>query len=88
MADKEERISLKELSVLKKCFEDTIWMAIRYAHGRGTYAPGMVRDAIRDFKKVFPDWKPREDTTIQPPKDGDLNGIFSIEYYLDDLFEK
>lgn len=47
MTDKEK------IAMLKKCFEDTIWMAIRYAHGRHTYAPSMVRDSINDFKRYF-----------------------------------
>ena len=50
--------------ILKKCFEDTIWMAIRYAHGRHTYAPEMVREAVKNFKSLYPEWKLREDKTI------------------------
>jgi hypothetical protein len=49
---------------LKKAYEDAIWMAIRYAHGRMSYAPGMVRDSIRQFQEVFPDWKPKEDHSL------------------------
>jgi hypothetical protein len=26
---------------------DLLWMARRYAHGRHTYAPGIVRDAVK-----------------------------------------
>ena len=82
MKDKEK------IALLKKCFDDTIWMAIRYAHGRHTYAPGMVRDAVNDFKKVFPDWEPKEDKVIEPPKDEDIKGIAFRGDYLDDLFKK
>lgn len=82
MKDKEK------IALLKECFEDTIWMAIRYAHGRNTYAPGVVRDAVNSFKKVFPDWKLAEDSVIEPPKDEDIKGIVSRRDYLDDLFKK
>jgi hypothetical protein len=82
MKDKEK------IALLKQCFDDTIWMAIRYAHSRSTYAPGMVRRAVDDFKKIFPDWEPKEDITIKPPTDDDLRGIYSRQDYLDDLFKK
>lgn len=55
----------KEIDTLKKAYEDVIWMAIRYANGRATYAPSMVRDSIKEFQKVFPDWKPRHDPTLK-----------------------
>lgn len=61
MKDKEK------IAKLHKCFDDVVWMAIRYAHGRHTYAPGMVRDAIASFQEVFPEWKPKEDCTITLP---------------------
>lgn len=51
--------------ILKKCFTDVIWMAIRYANGRQTYAPSMIRSAIKNFQEVFPDWKPRKDITLE-----------------------
>ena len=36
----------KKLELMREAFEDVIWMAIRYAHGRHTYAPDMIREAI------------------------------------------
>ena len=57
------------ITTLKKAYEDVIWMAIRYAHGRQTYAPSMVRESIKDFQKVFPDWKPRHDITLKPERE-------------------
>ena len=71
---------------LKQCFEDVIWMAIRYAHGRNTYAPDMVRRAIRDFKEVFPEWEIRQDKTVQPPEKSRIHGLELRGDYLDDLF--
>ena len=53
-----------EEETLLKAFEDTIWMAMRYASGRHTYAPYMVRDAIKAVQSVYPDWKPKPDPTL------------------------
>ncbi len=78
--------SEKKIEVLKKSFEDIVWMSIRYAHGRQTYAPSMVRDAIKNFKKVFPDWEPKNDITIEPPNKEDFHGFVSKYDYLNDLF--
>lgn len=80
MTDKEK------IETLKTCFDDTIWMAIRYAHGRHTYAPEMVRRAVNDFKKVFPDWEVKEDRVIESPDEGLINGFSLRSDYLDDLF--
>jgi hypothetical protein len=55
----------KEIDILKKAYEDVIWMAIRYANGRATYFPSTVRDSVKEFQKVFPDWKPRHDPTLK-----------------------
>lgn len=76
----------QKIETLKNCFEDTIWMAIRYADGRHTYAPSMVRMAIKDFQKVFPGWMPREDQTIKPPNKDDIGGISLSDDYLHDLY--
>lgn len=80
MTDKEK------LEILKRCFNDTIWMAIRYAHGRHTYAPSIVRDAIKNFKDVFPDWELKKDRVIESPDEGTINGFSLRSDYLDDLF--
>lgn len=55
---------MKDIEKLKKAYEEIIWMAIRYADGRQTYAPSMVRDSVKAFKEVFPEWEPRPDPTI------------------------
>lgn len=81
MKDKEK------IQLLSNCFNEVIWMAIRYADGRHTYAPSMVRDAIRDYKKVFPDWKPKHDVTIEPPQEGEVGGLSLQSDYLYDLFD-
>lgn len=80
--------SERSIEILKGCFEDTIWMAVRYAHGRHTYSPDMVRDAVKAFKTVFPDWKMRRDVTILPPEEGEVGGFSLRRDYLNDLFEE
>ena len=74
--------------VLMKAFDDTIWMAIRYAHGRSTYAPSMVRDAVNLVKELFPDWKLKEDITVKPKEDGNGRSWNFDSDYLNDLFDK
>lgn len=76
----------QKIEVIKSCFDDTIWMAIRYAHGRHTYSPSMVRDAVNNFKKVFPDWKLKKDRVIESPDEDAINGSSLRSDYLDDLF--
>lgn len=76
----------KKIEVLKHCFEEVIWMAIRYAHGRHTYAPGMVRDAVIKYREIFPDFVLKEDITIKPPDESQLDAFNQRSDYLDDLF--
>ena len=59
-------ISARKVSLLKSIIRDTFWMARRYAHGRHTYTPSMVRDAYKILKKHFPDLVPQSDITITP----------------------
>lgn len=85
----------KDLDILKKAYEDVIWMAIRYANGRATYAPSTVRDSIKEFQKVFPEWKPRYDLTLKSDRrmveDAESkHGLSRIKIkgdWLDDLVE-
>jgi len=81
MTDKEK------IEKLSYAFEETIWMAIRYANGRSTYAPSAIRDAIGQYQMVFPDWKPRYDMTIRVPKKEDLKKCGNFESdFLHDIF--
>jgi len=57
---------------LRGAIEDILWMAIRYADGRRTYAPSTVRRAVKVFKEVYPDFKVKHDITIEPPKEEEL----------------
>jgi hypothetical protein len=76
----------KKIEVLNGCFEEVIWMAIRYANGRHTYAPDMVRDAVKKYKEVNPDFVLKHDITIEPPEESDLGGMRFRSDYLYDLF--
>ena len=80
----------KDLDILKEAYTEVIWMAIRYAHGRQTYAPSTVRDSIKQFQKVFPDWKPRYDKTLKDDRELRLRmgvKLLPKEDWLDDLVE-
>jgi hypothetical protein len=60
--------------------------AARYAHGRHTYAPSMVRESVEVFTSVFPEFKINQDRIIKPPTDDDLGGCSFRSDYLDDIF--
>ena len=80
----------KDLDTLKEAYTDVIWMAIRYAHGRKTYAPSTVRSSIKNFQKVFPDWKPRYDRTLKDDRElrESMGNPLSLDGdWLDDLVE-
>jgi len=74
-----------KITTLTECFELVIWMAIRYADGRHTYAPGDVRHAIKMFQSVYPSWKPQTDITIKKPNLTDEPELFYESDYLWDL---
>jgi hypothetical protein len=79
MTDKEK------LDIISRAFEDTIWMAIRYANGRLTYAPGMVRDAVKMYQSVHPDWKPKYDSTILEDHTRGYSGVWDGDCLADIL---
>jgi hypothetical protein len=76
----------QKIEKLETAFKEVIWMAIRYADGRHTYAPSMVRDAIERFQTVFPEWKPETDSTIKQLSKEDSDRINFKSDYLHDLF--
>lgn len=77
----------QQIKTLSHCFDEVIWMAIRYADGRHTYAPSMVRDAIKQFQKVNPDWKPKVDGVIKKPTEDMIGGASFESDYLWDLVQ-
>lgn len=77
-----------EKKILKEIVNDIMWMAVRYAHGRHTYAPSMVREAMKKYKEICPDYR-YYDVTIEPPTTEELKGGFAFRSdYLDDLLDK
>ena len=56
---------MNDLEKLKKAFDDVIWMAARYAHGRSTFAPQMVRDAVALRREIDPDWRLEPDQAVK-----------------------
>jgi len=73
---------------LKAAIEDILWMAARYAHGRHTYAPSMVRDAVNTFLDIYPDLNIKQDRIIEPPSEEQLNSFSLRSDYLDDIFNR
>lgn len=69
---------------LATIIHDILWMAARYAHGRHTFAPHTIREAVKEMQLLFPDWKPRKDTIIKP-REEDEEGGFDTDW-LDDIF--
>jgi hypothetical protein len=49
---------------LLKVINDIIWMAMRYANGSRTYAPGMIRDAVKVLKELYLEYKVRFDRVV------------------------
>jgi len=85
---KKQKKSNKE-EILLGIIKDIFWMAIRYAHGRNTYAPHVVRGCYKTLKRLYPDFKLKPDRTITAPTPRDLNSPFVLrEDYLDDLFRE
>ena len=82
MKDKEK------IKILRSIIEDILHMAIRYADGRHTYAPWIVRDVVRKLQEIFPDFELKEDRTITPPTPEELviPGVY-LDDYLYDLFD-
>ena len=76
-----------EVEGLLKIIKDLFWMARRYAHGRHTYAPSMVRDAYKFLKRWYPDFEFRHDVVIEPPTDEEQK-LGMREDWLDDTNEE
>ena len=76
----------KDKQRLQSAIEDILWMAARYAHGRHTYAPSIVRDSVKVFKDVFPDFKIKQDIVIEVPSEDQIEGLSLRSDYLDDIF--
>ena len=78
--NKDERIRALEYVI-----KETFWMARRYAHGRNTYTPQVIRDSYNLLKRLGIDI--RHDITIQPPTEDEIKGMTFRTDYLDDCNE-
>ena len=74
--------------ILKEIIKDTLWMAIRYAHGRHTFAPDTVRKAVHQLRLLYQNQKmiTDKDPTILPPTPQEVGGMSFRSDYLDDIF--
>ena len=81
------RATLKDKNkILYSIIKDTLWMSLRYSHGRHTYAPSIIRDVVKQLKEIYPSFKLKKDITIEAPTH-ELKGMDFRSDYLDDLFE-
>lgn len=71
---------------LKYIINEILWQAARYAHGRHTFAPSIIRDTVKTMQRLYPDWKPKKDHVIEPPEKDEVGGMSFREDYLDDIF--
>lgn len=70
----------EENMLLRAAVQNIFWMARRYAHGRHTYAPGMVREAYQLAKELG--IAIQHDDVIKPPTKNVVLGFRSD--WLDD----
>ena len=83
MTDKER------IKRLYNIIENTFWMSVRYAHGKHTSAPYIIRGVSKQLKEIFPGFKLKKDITIKPLTEEELNEMGTLrEDWLDDLFEE
>lgn len=69
----------------------TLWMAIRYAHGRHTFSASTVREAVKLYQKLNKEFVLKPDVAIQPPSLEDYKGTSLMCFrddWLDDLFRE
>lgn len=72
----------QENSVLRSCIKDIFWMARRYAHGRHTYAPEVIRIWYNIFKANYPELIPNHDCTLEPPSPNEV-GQWELDWLHD-----
>lgn len=72
----------RENETLKHLLGQNLFWARRYAHGRSTYCPSMVRDDIIAARKMGVVVK--NDVVIEPPDDEEIKGMTFRRDFLDD----
>ena len=70
---------------LKEIIIKLLPFALRYANGRHTYTPGIIRDTVRDMKKLYSNFELNSDKTIEPPskKELEMPATFGGDYLYD-----
>lgn len=72
----------RENEDMRQIIKDIFWMARRYAHGRHTYAPSIIRDAYKYITSKG--IKIAHDITLEPPEPDEIGGMSFRSDYLDD----
>ena len=71
-----------ENKALREIITDIFWMARRYAHGRHTCAPSIIRDAYHAVKKMG--IVIQHDITLRPPEPDEISPARFRDDWLDD----
>ena len=84
----ELKIQQRVLS-LREAISGLLPFAVRYANGRHTYAPSIIRDVVEQLVGLYPKFRLHPDITIKPPTKEELEmpAVFKSDY-LYDLFEE
>lgn len=68
---------------LENIVAELFFWARRYAHGRHTYLPDVIRRIYKTITEKYPSIYIRRDETIKPPTEN-TSGMFFRDDYLDD----
>lgn len=80
-------VTKKDMKEMCDAFDEILWMSIRYAHGRHTFASTIVRDACK-VRAKHGELTIRSDHTLEErPGPKDRWGVDLESDYLFDLFE-
>jgi len=78
----------KDIEEFLKEFDETVYMTIRYAHNRQTFAPTMVRKLLEARAKLTDFSLSNRDDTLQPPNKDWISPFATPSCDLRDLYEK
>lgn len=72
----------RENENMRQIIKDIFWMSRRYAHGRHTYAPSIIRDAYKHITAMGIEIT--HDITLKPPEPDEVGGMSFRGDWLDD----
>lgn len=81
---KKEQDKVLRNAELENIVAELFTWARRYAHGRHTYVPGVIRRIYHTIKEKYPSIYIRRDETVKPPKEN-TGGMNFRDDYLDDI---